>query len=615
MFLFSSRYLFLLFFCWILGYQNLSGVPVVTSVSPTNGPVAGGNVVTISGSGFTGATNVDFGFRPGLVFLVVDDSTISATVPAGTPGTVNVIVTAAGQSTTSPNDYYTYTDIGWKGIISSITPNQVALFSTTTNTFDPPIPMSSTSMSSVITPDGAFIYTGNSGPPSITVIDVATSTMIATIPNPVSGDGAFDIVVNPSGTRVYLSNNVSGYVTVLDTTNNTIVTNIFIEPNIGPLSVTPDGSTVYVSAFSSGTIIPIDTATNTVGTSIPVGLFPGKVSITPDGKKAFIPIFFNGTVLVMDVATQTITNIIPLASPFSGPYGSSLLPNGTKLYIANITENSLSVIDVASETLTTTIPLPPANVNSFWVVATPDSQKVYVINETNNFVTEIDTLSDTVSDSFNGVAGDFRDLVISPDPAPVASFTATPQLAGSPTSFDASASLSPIGTIVSYAWDFGDGTTVTTASSLINHTYTHAGNFTVTLTVTNSAGTSTTQVFSSGFMSNNGGPTAVISHIVSTLQGPPSNAKGIQKTCQYPSQTDYVNVLTWNPAAGRPAFYEIYRDSLTNLIGTVPGTGPLVFRDPNRKKNTTYTYYIVAVSASGARSDPIIVTINPRIKV
>ena len=37
------------------------GAPAVTGLSPTSGPAAGGTLVTITGTGFTGATAVDFG--------------------------------------------------------------------------------------------------------------------------------------------------------------------------------------------------------------------------------------------------------------------------------------------------------------------------------------------------------------------------------------------------------------------------------------------------------------------------------------------------------------------------------------------------------------------------
>jgi len=53
-------------------------------------------------------------------------------------------------------------------------------------------------------------------------------------------------------------------------------------------------------------------------------------------------------------------------------------------------------------------------------------------------------------------------------------------------SFDASGSHDPDGTITSYAWDFGDGTTRTGVT--VSHAYSTAGSFTVTLTVTDNGG-------------------------------------------------------------------------------------------------------------------------------
>src|SRR5271165_2243163 len=55
--------------------------PVVTKVHKNKGPVGGGNTVTISGSNFTGATEVDFGPTSAPDFQVSNDTTITVTVP------------------------------------------------------------------------------------------------------------------------------------------------------------------------------------------------------------------------------------------------------------------------------------------------------------------------------------------------------------------------------------------------------------------------------------------------------------------------------------------------------------------------------------------------------
>jgi len=83
-------------------------VPVVTSVSPSSGFDVGGDVVTITGSGFTNAYEVDFG-GVAAPFTVNDDSSITAYTPAGADGTVDVtVISAAGISAATTADQYTY---------------------------------------------------------------------------------------------------------------------------------------------------------------------------------------------------------------------------------------------------------------------------------------------------------------------------------------------------------------------------------------------------------------------------------------------------------------------------------------------------------------------------
>lgn len=92
-------------------YAAASAIPSVTGITPASGPAAGGTTVTISGSGFTGATAVDFGTTAS-TFTVQSDGTIAATAPPGS-GTVDVTVQGpGGTSATQPADQFTYAPFG-----------------------------------------------------------------------------------------------------------------------------------------------------------------------------------------------------------------------------------------------------------------------------------------------------------------------------------------------------------------------------------------------------------------------------------------------------------------------------------------------------------------------
>ena len=87
-----------------------STVPTVTNVSPVSGPVAGGTSVTITGTNFTGVSAVKFGATASSSVTVNSTTSLTATAPAGSAGTVDVTVTASGgTSATNSADRYTYT--------------------------------------------------------------------------------------------------------------------------------------------------------------------------------------------------------------------------------------------------------------------------------------------------------------------------------------------------------------------------------------------------------------------------------------------------------------------------------------------------------------------------
>ncbi|WP_323986536.1 IPT/TIG domain-containing protein [Microbacterium plantarum] len=82
-------------------------VAEIDDVTPGSGPEAGGNTVVITGDCFTGATGVTFGGIPATSFTVDGPTQITAVVPAGTAGAVDVVVVGTGDCGTAeiPDGY------------------------------------------------------------------------------------------------------------------------------------------------------------------------------------------------------------------------------------------------------------------------------------------------------------------------------------------------------------------------------------------------------------------------------------------------------------------------------------------------------------------------------
>jgi hypothetical protein len=90
-------------------FTFLPSRPTVTGLSPDSGPTTGGTVVTITGTGFSGTSGVEFG-TVSASFVVKSNTSIMATAPAESKGKVNVTVaTAGGASAAGTADRFSFT--------------------------------------------------------------------------------------------------------------------------------------------------------------------------------------------------------------------------------------------------------------------------------------------------------------------------------------------------------------------------------------------------------------------------------------------------------------------------------------------------------------------------
>jgi hypothetical protein len=91
---------------------NMEGgepAPTIKRLSVKTGPAAGGTTVTITGTGFTGASAVRFGSTDAASFTVNSATSITAVSPPGTAGTVHVrVITPNGANGAFRTDQFKY---------------------------------------------------------------------------------------------------------------------------------------------------------------------------------------------------------------------------------------------------------------------------------------------------------------------------------------------------------------------------------------------------------------------------------------------------------------------------------------------------------------------------
>jgi YVTN family beta-propeller protein len=238
-----------------------------------------------------------------------------------------------------------------------------------------------------MSPDGRRAYVPNAGSDAragttVSVIDTATNTVIATVP---VGFGPSGVAITPDGGRVYVANGAANSVSVIDTFTDTVNATILVGRGPTSVAITADGRDAYVPNAGSGaiagtTVSVIDTATNTVTATVPVGLGPSGVAITPDGHRGYVTLGATNSVAVINPVTKKSTKTIPVGPD---PLAVAIAPDGHRAYVTNhgndtTTGATVSVIDTTTNRVIATIPV---GFGPSGVVITPDGLFGYISDQ------------------------------------------------------------------------------------------------------------------------------------------------------------------------------------------------------------------------------------------
>ena len=399
----------------------VAGVPTVTGISPTSGPVAGGTSVTITGTNFTGATAVSFGSTAVTNGTVNSTGTqITVTSPAASSsGTVYITVTTSGgTSATSSASQFTYGSAAASYIyVANATASTLTALSLSSGTLTAlsgsPYTLGTAPSAVAITPSGSLLYVASSSG-NVYVYTVAANgsltlgnggKSVTSLLNPsymtVDKTGTWLFLISQSLTQMfeYQINPTTGVLTA-PAGNPTSTVTLSSDP--AQIYITPNNQYVYVgedpsSSGSSGGGTDIFTLDATNGAlSNPLHFNAknpssgGDNAISSDANSKFLFVGetdsgSNGSsgVRVFNIGTGgSVTEIT--GSPFTAglyldPVAIAMDPTNAYVYVASHASNNITGYSLGSTGALTLLSTSPFTAGTTLVAMSLDATKQYMV--------------------------------------------------------------------------------------------------------------------------------------------------------------------------------------------------------------------------------------------
>jgi len=144
-------------------------------------------------------------------------------------------------------------------------------------------------------------------------LDLINNTLInGNFVNTGNGMGPWGIAYDPSNGYIYVTDYGSYSVSVIDGATNTVIATIPVGTEPEGVAYDPSNGYIYVANFGSDTVSVIDGATNTVIATIPVGYGPEGIAYDPSNGYIYVTNYVSGTVSI--ISTSVSTNSTSISS-------------------------------------------------------------------------------------------------------------------------------------------------------------------------------------------------------------------------------------------------------------------------------------------------------------
>jgi len=282
---------------------------------------------------------------------------------------------------------------------------------------------------------GALLLVANKGDHTLGLIDPATGTQVAAVPE--SGVTGHEVIASPDGRtayvpiygdsgvgkagsdgstidvidlrekrrtatidlgrperphcaafgsdgRLYVTTELTDTLTVIDPATNQVVDHIPTgQPESHMVVLNRDATRAYTSNVHAGSVSAIDIQARKVLAVVKVSPVSQRISLSGDGRWVFTADQTAPRLAMIDTRTHELAHWVDLPGI---AYGTAATPDGRFLVLALIQAHKVALLDIAARKVTATVDVPEA---PQYVLVRPDGQAAYVSCDRSARVAEV----------------------------------------------------------------------------------------------------------------------------------------------------------------------------------------------------------------------------------
>lgn len=206
-----------------------------------------------------------------------------------------------------------------------------------------------------VDPQNGDLYVTNNGSGTVSVIDGASDSVVATIP---VGSNPYGVTVDEAQREVFVANYLSDNVSIINATRNVVAGSF--PAGQGPVDVVWDATTglLYVSNRYSDNLTvlnpTLDTSlgVNPIGPNAAWNLW--NLALDASGRTFYATLPFENAIALFNASTFGLIRVVHIGSE---PFNSALDPVTGQIWIANGIADNVTILDSATHALVRSVPV------------------------------------------------------------------------------------------------------------------------------------------------------------------------------------------------------------------------------------------------------------------